>query len=306
MPETGPTTRLALEEFERDQLNDIVLMVHENSPGQTEYRYLAYLRNHVGETIDRIRKTYESTGDQPVLVTNLPQFADVERSKILALLLGQTVGNCVAYSDYNGSYITDIRPTSLSKEKSAGTDLLAMHNDLAWASDECRPRTLVLVPHLAEGAVPRTLLAPATEVVSLLSEATRDILRRPVFEARSGSSLGWRYERIRRMALLEETDGGLVIRLNFDAFTPAADLDADQWEAAAGAHEQLHEAALRVGLVRGHAARKGEALIIPNDHCVHGRDPIDSNNCERLLLRSYVVPDSVVAHHRRTMISLES
>ena len=62
---------------------------------------------------------------------------------------------------------------------------------------------------------------------------------------------------------------------------------------------------------RGEIARataewlKGEALIIPNDHCLHGRDPIDSGACRRLLLRSYVVPAGVVAHHGRTMISLE-
>ena len=306
MQKTGPTKRIELTDHERDQLNDTVLKVHENCPGQTEYRYLAFLRDYVNESIDRIREAYESTGGQPVLVTNLPQFADVERSKILTLALGQNVGNCVAYTDYNGSYITDIRATSLSREKSAGTDLLAMHNDLAWASDACRPRTLVLVPHLADGTVPRTLLAPATEVVARLDQATIDTLREPIYEARSGSSLGWKYERIRRMALLEEADGRIVIRLNFDAFKPAANLGTDQHDAAARAHEALHEAALDVGRVRGHAARKGEALIIPNDECVHGRDPIDSGTCERLLLRSYVVPAAVVDQHRRTMISLDS
>lgn len=306
MQKTGPTLRVALDDAERALLDDVVRKVHENCPGQTEYRYLAFLRDHVDQSIDRIRAAFESAGGQPVLVTNLPQFADVEQSKILALTLGQTVGNCVAYSDYNGSYITDIRPTALSKEKSAGTDLLSMHNDLAWASDDCRPRTLVLVPHVAEGTVPRTLLAPATEVLALLDEATVDTLRRPIFEARSGSSLGWKYERIRRMALLEDADGRTVIRLNFDAFKPAADLDADQREAAERAHQRLHDAALEIGRIRGHAARKGEALIIPNDECVHGRDPIDSGACERLLLRSYVVPAEVVARQRRTMISLAS
>ncbi|MET8012919.1 hypothetical protein ABZU86_13225 [Streptomyces sp. NPDC005271] len=305
MQETGPTTRVALQDAERAVVEDLVHKVLENCPGQTEYRYLSFLREHVDTPIGRIRDTYESAEGQPVLLSNLPQFESVEHSKILALLIGQTVGNCVAYSDYNGSYITDIRATELSREKSAGTDLLAMHNDLAWASDVCRPRTLVLVPHLADGVVPRTLLAPATEVVDRLDAATVDILRSPVFEARSGSSLGWKYERVRKMALLEENNGKLVVRLNFSAYTPAAHLDSDQREAAAGAHQQLHDAALAVGQLRGHAALKGEALIIPNDHCLHGRDPIDSGNSRRLLLRSYVVPDSVVEHHGRTMISLE-
>ncbi|ATY13517.1 hypothetical protein CU254_26135 [Amycolatopsis sp. AA4] len=305
MLETGPTARIALDDAECALVANIVHKVGENCPGQTEYRYLSFLRDYAGTLLDRIREFRDSVVGQPVLVTGLPQFDDVERSKILALLIGQSVGNCVAYSDYNGSYITDIRPTELSKEKSAGTDLLAMHNDLAWASDVCRPRTLVLVPHVAEGAVPRTLLAPAAEVVERLGADVADILRSPVFEARSGSSLGWKYERVRTMALLADIDGKTVVRLNFSAFTPAAHLDAEQRAAAGAAHQQLHEAALAVGRIRGHAVRKGEALIIPNDYCLHGRDPIDSGACQRLLLRSYVVPDSVVEHHGRTMISLE-
>lgn len=305
MQETGPTARIALDDAERALAEDTVQKVFENSPGQMEYRYLGFLREHVDTPIDRIREFRDSSQGQPVLVTNLPTFENVERTKILALLIGQTVGNCVAYSDYNGSYITDIRPTTLSREKSSGTDLLAMHNDLAWASDVCRPRTLVLVPHVAEGAVPRTLLAPAEEVVARLDPEVVELLRKPIFEARSGSSLGWKYERIRRMALLEGEGAQVVVRLNFSAFTPAADLDAEQRAAAAAAHQQLHAAALVVGQIRGHAALKGEALIIPNDHCLHGRDPIDSGATKRLLLRSYVAPDSVVAHHGRTMISLE-
>ncbi|MCQ8834849.1 TauD/TfdA family dioxygenase [Streptomyces malaysiensis] len=305
MQETGPTTRVVLKDAERALVEDVVYKVLENCPGQTEYRYLTFLKEHVDTPIGWIRETYESAEGQPVLLSNLPQFENVEHSKILALLIGQTVGNCVAYSDYNGSYITDIRATELSREKSAGTDLLAMHNDLAWASDVCRPRTLVLVPHMAEGVVPRTLLAPATEVAARLDPAAIEILRSPVFEARSGSSLGWKYERVRKMPLLEEAAGKLVVRLNFSAFTPAAHLEGELRAAAAAAHQQLHDAALAVGRVRGHAALQGEALIVPNDHCLHGRDPIDSGACRRLLLRSYVVPDSVVEHHGRTMISLE-
>lgn len=305
MQETGPTARVTLDDAERVRVEDAVHKVHENCPGQTEYRYLNFLREHSDSPVSRIRGIYEAADGQPVLLSNLPQFEDVERSKILTLLIGQTVGNCVAYSDYNGSYITDIRATELSQEKSAGTDLLAMHNDLAWASDVCRPRTLVLVPHIAEGAVPRTLLAPATEVVSRLEPAVTEILRAPVFEARSGSSLGWKYERVRRMPLLAESAGKLVVRLNFSAFTPAAHLDSEQRVAAAEAHQQLHDAALTVGQLRGHAVLKGQALIIPNDHCLHGRDPIDSGARRRLLLRSYVAPDSVVEHHGRTMIELE-
>lgn len=307
MPKSGPTVRIVLDATEHEQLNDAVLKVHKFCPGQSDYRYLAILRWYTAEALERICAAYEAAGDQPVLVSNLPQFEDVERTKILTLLLGQTIGNCVAYINYNGSYLTDIRPTSLSAEKSAGTDLLAMHNDLSWAADACRPRTLVLVPHIAKGDVPRTLLAPATEVVAQLDSATIDILQEPVYEARSGILAGRSYELVRRMALLEKSSSGrFVIRLNFDSFAPAAGLTSTRREAVARAHERLHEAALDIGRVRGHAVLEGEALIIANDECVHGRDPIDTSACERLLLRAYVVPDSVVAQHGHTLISLDS
>ncbi|WP_224386171.1 TauD/TfdA family dioxygenase [Pseudonocardia sp. ICBG1293] len=294
-----------LDDTEQALVEEIVHKVHENCPGQTEYRYLNFLREHVVTPIDRVRAFCDANKGEPVLVNHLPRFDDVEHSKILALLLGRTVGVPVAYSDYNGSYITDIRPTELSKEKSSGTDLLAMHNDLAWADDVCRPRTLVLVPHVAEGAVPCTLLAPARTVVERLAPDVVDVLCLPIFEARAGSSLGWGYERVRQMPLIEFIDGAVVVRLNFSAFTPISGLAPEQRAAADAAHQQLHATALEVGRLHGHAAREGEALIIPNDHCLHGRDPIDTGACRRLLLRSYVVPDEIVEHHGRTMISLE-
>lgn len=300
----GPTHVLALSDEQRGALEALVHTVHENCPGQTEFRYLSFMRGLDGTGLSSVADAYRDAGGYPVLVQNLPTFDDVELSKILALVLGETVGTCVAYSDYNQSYITDIRPTPLSREKSSGTELLNMHNDLAWADDSVRPRTLVLVPHVAEGEVPRTLLAPVAEILAQLDEPTREILRDDRFEARSGSSLAWKQERVRRMELVTEADGKPVARLNFDAFSPIRNLPDEGAAEAREAMTQLHVAALEVGKQWGHAIQKGEAVLIANDHCVHGREPIDPGACERLLLRSYVVPDAVASQHLSTMLAL--
>ncbi|MGV9452193.1 TauD/TfdA family dioxygenase [Streptomyces sp. NPDC003635] len=298
-----------LQPGEQDHLAHLVETVLENCPGQTEFRYVSYIRGRldVRTELPYVLKAFAASDGDPVHVRNLPRFDDVERSKVLCLLLGEAIGACVAYAEYNHSYITDIRPTTLSSEKSSGVDLLSMHNDLAWASDNCRPRTLVLVPHIASGEVPRTLLAPARDVLALLPEETKDALRRRDFEARSGSALSWGFERVRRMELLVEEEGvPPVVRLNFGTYTPAVGLAPAEAERAARALTELSRAALEVGRRYGIAIQKGEAVLIPNDHCVHGRDTIQPDKCERLLLRSYVLPDDVAARHGNTMVRLSS
>ncbi|MGW2560947.1 TauD/TfdA family dioxygenase [Streptomyces sp. NPDC001514] len=294
---------------EQTRLTELVEMVLENCPGQTEFRYLSYVRQQLSirTELPYIFETFAASAGDPVHVQNLPQFDDIERSKILCLLLGEAIGACVAYAEYNHSYITDIRPTSLSSEKSSGVELLSMHNDLAWASDNCRPRTLVLVPHVASGEVPKTLLAPGRDVLEQLSADTKDVLRLRHFEARSGSALSWGFERVRRMELLIEEEGmPPVIRLNFGTYTPAAGLTPAEAERAAQALIELSQAALEVGRLYGISIKKGESVLIPNDHCVHGRDTIQPDKCERLLLRSYVLPDEVAARHGNTMVQLSS
>lgn len=304
---TMPIVELTIDDHKR--LAELVETVVENCPGQTEFRYLSYARQKlsVGGELAHLRETFMISGGDPVHVRNLPQFDDVERSKILCLLLGEAIGTCVAYAEYNHSYITDIRPTALSSEKSSGVELLSMHNDLAWASDNCRPRILVLVPHVASGEVPKTLLAPARDVLDLLSNDTKDVLRLRNFEARSGSALSWGYERVRRMELLVEEEGKPpVVRLNFGTYTPAAGLAPADAERASQALAELSQAALEVGRRFGISILKGESVLIPNDHCVHGRDTIEPDKCERLLLRSYVLPDAIAARHGNSMIQLSS
>ncbi|MGW7046865.1 TauD/TfdA family dioxygenase [Streptomyces avermitilis] len=300
---------LDLTSDDQSRLATLVGTVLENCPGQTEFRYLSYIRQQltVRDELPRLIEAFARSDGNPVHVRNLPQFDDVERSKILCLLLGEAIGTCVAYAEYNHSYITDIRPTTLSSEKSSGVDLLTMHNDLAWASDNSRPRTLVLVPHIASGEVPRTLLAPARDVLDRLADDTKEVLRRRHFEARSGSALSWGHERVRRMELLVEEEGRPpVIRLNFGTYAPAADLAPVDAERASQALADLGRAALDVGRQHGIAIGKGESVLIPNDHCVHGRDTIQPDKCERLLLRSYVLPDEVAAQHGNTLVQLSS
>ncbi|MET7716169.1 TauD/TfdA family dioxygenase [Streptomyces sp. NPDC005407] len=304
---TMPSLELTLED--QNRLTDLIETVLENCPGQTEFRYLSYVRQQleVRKELPCIEEAFAASGGDPVHVRHLPQFDDVERSKILCLLLGEAIGTCVAYAEYNHSYITDIRPTTLSSEKSSGTELLSMHNDLAWASDNCRPRTLVLVPHVASGEVPKTLLAPARDVLELLAEDTKDTLRLRHFEARSGSALSWGYERVRRMELLIEEEGKPpVVRLNFGTYTPAVSLGPSERERASQALTELSQAALEIGRQYGISIRKGESVLIPNDHCVHGRDTIQPDRCERLLLRSYVLPDAIAARHGNSMVQLSS
>ncbi|MEU8571323.1 TauD/TfdA family dioxygenase [Streptomyces pathocidini] len=304
---TLPALDLTSEQQQR--LAELVEQVLHNCPGQTEFRYVSYIRGHltVRSELGFASAAFAAAGGKAVHLRNLPQFDDVERSKILCLLLGEAIGTAVAYAEYNHSYITDIRPTTLSEEKSSGLELLSMHNDLAWANDNCRPRTLVLVPHIATGEVPKTLLAPALDILDLLSEKTKEVLRRPWFEARSGSALTWGYERVRRMELLVEAEGQPpVLRLNFGTFTPAANLGAEDTERAVRAQEELGQAALEVGRRLGIAIQKGESLLVPNDHCMHGRDTIEPGTCERLLLRSYVLPDGVAACHGSSLVQLSS
>jgi hypothetical protein len=304
---TLPVLDLTSEQQQR--LADLVEQVLNNCPGQTEFRYVSYIRSHltVRSELGFAAAAFAAAAGDAMHVRNLPQFNDVERSKILCLLLGEAIGTAVAYAEYNHSYITDIRPTTLSAEKSSGVELLSMHNDLAWASDNCRPRTLALVPHIATGEVPKTLLAPARDVLDLLPEESKEVLRRPWFEARSGSALSWGHERVRRMELLVESEGQPpVLRLNFGTFTPAAHLGAEDAERAARAQEELSQAALEVGRRLGIAIQKGESVLIPNDHCMHGRDTIEPGTCERLLLRSYVLPDEVAARHGSSLVQLSS
>lgn len=280
--------------------------VFEDCPGQIEPRYLNRIEVLTKHDLQYLYEKLWSWR-RPFVMTGLPTYDNIEKSKILTLLLGESIGKCAAYSEYNQSYITDIRPTKLSVELSSGTELLDMHNDLTFATDQARPRALVLVPHIASGDVPKTLLAPADLIVAELTTQDVALLSEQNYEIRSGGKLRWPCEQVRRISIINREGEHVQIRLSFNNISPRLDLNAGLAAECMAALRRLAKVALEIGRQYGHVIRKGEALFIPNDYALHGRDTYESDNYERLLLRSYVVTQDVVRqNHGNTMISLRA
>lgn len=286
-------------------LETIVNKIHCECPGQIQSRYIDRIASYKSDLLFLGEECFKNTS-VPIHLQNLPKFHDIEKSKILLLLLGESLGRCVAYSDYNQSYITDIRPTKLSSEKSSGIELLSMHNDLTFASDRCRPRNLVLVPHIANSNSPKTLLASAKELSGYLDDEDLEILSFPIFEIRSGSKLRWPAEQIKTISIFyENSNKELCVRMNFDSITVKESEGRHLKIKAKNAMDKLLGVSLEVGRNRGIVIEQGCALMIPNDTWVHGRDAFEMSNQERMLLRSYVVPQDVVdLNFGNTMISL--
>ena len=288
-----------------EQLKHLVLQVYRDCPGQSEYRYISRLEQ-LG--IPAALTTFISAryDERPALhLQNLPIFDDVQLNKIMALAIGDSIGRCVAYSDYNQSYITDVRPSALSREVSSDSALLPPHSDLAFASDVCRPRHLVLVGHREAQSPVKTLLAPADLIAAALEPWARELLRRRLFEVVSGMKLAWPYLRIDRIAVLGPATGRQQVRFDVNNLKPAAELEGAR-EEALRALGQLSEVALELGRQHGVALARGEALLISNDHCLHGRDEILGADTERFLLRAYVLPSALVARHHNRMIALST
>lgn len=278
---------IELDADEHQSLLALVRKVREECPGQIQSRYLSRIAAHRRSLPTSATKEFWQNMT-PVVLTNLPQFEDIEDSKILLLALGETVGKCVGYSEYNQSYITDIRPTLHSNEVSSGRDLLSMHSDLAFAEDDCRPAVLVLTPHIANDDAPKTLVATAEEIATQLPVAVQEVLSEEIFEIRSGGKLRWPCEQVRRISVMDrDASGRLRVRLNFDSISPRQGLTAACRDMAQHALETIAEVALRIGRCKGHQLRKGQALLIPNDYCLHGRDIFEKEETDRLLLRSY-------------------
>ncbi len=281
-------------------LREMVSEVHAQVPSQSEYRYLEAMRR-TGLRLERLEGVVTATS----VLTGLPEYDDIQKSKILTLLLSESVMSTVAYWDYNGAYLTDVRYSRGSQELSGGTELLDMHNDLCFASDEVRPRLLTLLAHEARGKVPPTFLAPAAEVLSCLNERDIEVLRRRDFTIRCGFRLAWPHPELRTISVIDEVGGEPSIRLNFDEVRPSADLEPEAHAAAADALANVRAAAMHVGSRNGHVLLKGEALMIFNDHCLHGRGAFDGTDCSRLLLRAYAIERSRAASRRSSMLSLK-
>lgn len=300
-----PLQKIEFSDEIKGNFKQIVETIRAETPGQIQSRYIARINVHRGDLLSEIKERFR-TDKKPILLSNLPKFSDIEDTKILLLLLGESLGKCAAYSEYNQSYITDIRPTQLSAESSSGKELLSMHSDLAFALDACRPIAQVLVPHIADNTVPKTLLAPADAILASLPQETIEILEQNIFEIRSGGKLLWPCEQIRRISVVDrDVHGARRVRLNFENIKPIPHLDQDEAQRAREALTVISKEALRIGCIAGHQILKGEALLIPNDHCLHGRDVYGSEGGDRLLLRSYLVTEEMVQNlNGNTMISL--
>ncbi|WP_093178207.1 hypothetical protein [Pseudovibrio sp. Tun.PSC04-5.I4] len=124
--------KIELSEAECKTLKQLVETIRSETPGQIQSRYISRINLHRGNMLSEIKEVFWKN-KRPIVVQKLPEFSDIEDTKILLLLLGESIGKCAAYSEYNQSYITDIRPTKHSVELSSNTELLAMHNDLAFA-----------------------------------------------------------------------------------------------------------------------------------------------------------------------------
>ncbi|MFH4146294.1 hypothetical protein WAI91_20240, partial [Acinetobacter baumannii] len=59
------------------------------------------------------------------------------------------------------------------------------------------------VPHIANGDIPKTLLATSAQLVEYFTKEELSILQREIFEMRAGGKLLWTNEEIRKMKIIE-------------------------------------------------------------------------------------------------------
>ncbi|MFD4432633.1 hypothetical protein, partial [Nocardia sp. NPDC058497] len=74
---------------------------------------------------------------------------------------------------------------------------------------------------------------------------------------------------------------------HFDSIDTDASLPPDEFDRFDRARIEMGRAADEIGAIHGHSIRKGEALVIPNDHYLHGREAMATDECERLVFRAY-------------------
>jgi hypothetical protein len=284
---------LTLDDAQMSRIADHVRAVVERAPSESDYRFNEQVRGTGAALLPALHEHARTAPAEAVLVTGLPQFDAVALTKALTLLLTDCLGKTVAYADFNGSLLTDIRPNLESREQNAQPSLLGMHNDFPFAADRARPAYITLVAHEAAGVVPRTLLAASDRIAAALSVQQRDALAKPSFTITVGHKLAWRNPVTYQFPLLTETALGWRVSFHFDAITTDPTLSADEFAVAENARAALGRLAGEIGSADGHPLRKGEALVIPNDHYLHGREPMDFAASRRLLFRAYALRDGV-------------
>lgn len=93
-----------------------------------------------------------------LLVTGLPCFSDVTRTKILTMLLADCAGRLTGYTAVNGSVVTNTVHNN------------GAHNDLPSTGDRSRPAYVVLMAHREARTDPPALPVAADDVEHTLRE----------------------------------------------------------------------------------------------------------------------------------------
>ncbi|MEU8927786.1 TauD/TfdA family dioxygenase [Kitasatospora sp. NPDC048545] len=268
-------------------IENFVESVLDNTPSQSDIRFAEQVIERGRAVIPALAEAVENSPSEAIVLRGLPRFSGVAQTKILTLLLADCVGRLTAYADFNASVLTDIRPNPQSREQNAQPERLGMHNDFPFIADRSRPAFIVLVAHKAVGEVPRTLLAPADALVERLGPETLARLQQPRYTAVVGTKLAWREPRRFSFPLLVRTGGRWRVLYHFDTISTDPALPADEFEFFDAARRRLGELADELGFQHGHALRKGEALVVPNDHYLHGREQMETDRSDRLVFRAY-------------------
>ncbi|MET9647659.1 TauD/TfdA family dioxygenase [Streptomyces syringium] len=275
------------------EIESFVSSVLDNTPSQSDMRFAEQVLGQGRTVVPALAKAVEEAPWEAVLLQGLPTFDAVAQTKILTLLLADCAGRLTAYADFNASVLTDIRPNPQSREQNAQPERLGMHNDFPFIVDRSRPGFIVLVAHEASGEIPRTLLAPADAIIERLDDETMARLQQPRYTAIVGTKLAWPEPRRFTFPLLVRTGDQWRVLYHFDAINTDPGLPADEFEVFDAARRRLGVLADELGDQHGHAIRKGEALVVPNDHYLHGREQMKTEQGDRLVFRAYATyPDA--------------
>ncbi|MFG3024968.1 TauD/TfdA family dioxygenase [Streptomyces sp. NPDC048254] len=275
------------------EIATFVNSVLDNTPSQSDMRFAEQVLRQGRTVVPALAEALYNAPWEAVLIQGLPTFDMVAQTKILTLLLADCVGRLTAYADFNASVLTDIRPNPQSREQNAQPERLGMHNDFPFITDRSRPGFIVLVTHEASGEIPRTLLAPADAIVERLDHKTVARLQQPRYTALVGTKLAWPEPRRFTFPLLVRTGDQWRVLYHFDTINTDPDLPADEFEIFDAARRRLGALADELGDQHGHAILKGEALVVPNDHYLHGREQMETGRSDRLVFRAYAThPDA--------------
>ncbi|MFJ8928014.1 TauD/TfdA family dioxygenase [Streptomyces sp. NPDC102364] len=285
-------------------IKSFVDSVLDSTPSQSDVRFAEQVLGRGSAIIPALSDAVGEAPREAVLLQGLPSFDAVGQTKILTLLLADCAGRLTAYADFNASVLTDIRPNPQSREQNAQPERLGMHNDFPFIPDKARPKFIVLVTHEVSGQVPRTLLAPAGAIVDQLDAEAVARLQQPRYTALVGTKLAWPKPRRFTFPLLVRTGDHWRILYHFDAINTDPSLSADELELFDAARRQLGVVADKLGDEFGHAIQQGEALVVPNDHYLHGRERMQSEQSHRLVFRAYATDRDARPEWESMMIRL--